>query len=247
METRGRKRKEYPKEEIEEIVYRFTQEEKLTGWIKYSEVYRFSKKLYEKGEISYKLSEDFWRREDRQGRKAIDRANKAYETTITNNKTTVTDTFVDTEECVNKYFTGKPSDKKRLTQALKLNEKKAKDSNKHLSKIEDLKQEIANQKDKIKELEALIEQQENVLFSWFNASHKSDVPLINLITTGKSRHPIVDYFFETAFSSPEKGYEKFGELINNYREIEDKTKGSNKNVVTPIKKNRFQQITEQYD
>ncbi|MFJ6211371.1 hypothetical protein [Lysinibacillus sp. NPDC092081] len=146
METRGRKRKEYPNEEIDTIVYRFTKEEKQHGWIKYSEVHRFAKKLYENGEIPYKLSQEFWQREKRQGRNAIDKANKAYETTITNKNPKVIDSYVNTEECVNKFFSGKPSERKRLIQALKLNEKKAKELGKALAKIEDIEQEVSSRK-----------------------------------------------------------------------------------------------------
>lgn len=249
METRGRKPKTFPQPDIDNIIYRFTQEEKVTGWIKYSEVYRFANKLYENGEIEYKLSEDYWRRDGRQGKETIDKANKLYEATITNKKTSETNIYVDTEECVNKFFTGKPSNKKRLIDSLKINEKKAKDSNRLLEKIEVLNQEVSIQKDKNRELEALVEQYQKILFSWFNASLKSDVPLINLITTGQSRHPIVDLFFETAFSKPLEGYDKFEEyriqVKNNDDTVVEATKES---VVTPIKrKSRLQQISEQFN
>lgn len=244
MKKRGRKPKIYPQSEIDRIVYRFTQEEKGTGWIKYLEVYRFSKKLYEKGEIPYNLSEDFWRRDGRQGRTTIDRVNKLYEITLENKNSSNNYVIIDTEECVNKYYTGKLSDKRRLIEALKINEKKARDSNKLLTKLEHLKVEITDYKAQIKELEYLIENYQKVLFSWFNASLKSDVPLINLMTTGKTRHPIVDLFFETVFSNPIEGYEKFDQFRK--KSLEKET-SLNNNVVTPIRKSRLQQITEQYN
>ncbi|OIK11273.1 hypothetical protein [Bacillus sp. MUM 13] len=246
METRGRKPSIYPQKEIDDIVYRFTQEEKVAGWIKYSEVYRFAKKLYENEKIKYKLSEDYWRREGRQGKETIDKANKLYETTFINKESKDIDVYIDTEECVNKFFTGKASDKKKLIQALKINEKKARNSNKLSMKIEDLKQGLFNEKEKSKKLEALVEQQQRILFSWYNASLKSEVPLINLVTTGKSRHPMVDLFFETAFTNSIEGYEKFEEYrgITKYN---DEINDSNQNVVVPIRKNRLKQITEQYE
>lgn len=248
MEKRGRKQKIFLQSDIDNIVYRFTQEEKVTGFIKYSEVYRFANELYKKGEIPYKLSEDYWRRDGRQGKETIDRTNKLYEKTLTIKRNTKTHIFVDTEECVNKFFTGKPSDKKRLIEALKLNEKIAKDSNKLFTKVEDLKQELSNVKNKNKKLKELVDQQQMILFSWFNASLKSDVPLINLITTGQSRHPIVDLFFETAFINPTEGYEKFEEYKKRVKDVDEKkTKDSKQNVVTPIRKSRLQQITEQYN
>ena len=45
---RGRKPKVYSQELIKELIYRFTQERKITGLIKYMDVYRFSLELYRK-------------------------------------------------------------------------------------------------------------------------------------------------------------------------------------------------------
>ncbi|MCM3390393.1 MULTISPECIES: hypothetical protein [Ureibacillus] len=212
METRGRKPKIFPQEEINKIIYQFTQEEKVSGWLKYSEVYRYSKKLYENETIPYQLSEDYWRRDGRQGKETIDKINKAYEAALVNKKTTESDVYIDTQECVDKFFTGKPSDKRRLIEALKLNEKKAKNYNELLGKMNTLKGTMKALKQENKELEELLQQYQTVLFSWFNASIKSDVPLINLMATGKTRHPIVDFFFDTSFSNPTEGYEKFEEF-----------------------------------
>ncbi|MEK4230491.1 hypothetical protein [Solibacillus sp. FSL H8-0538] len=243
METRGRKPSIYPQAEIENIIYLFTQKEKVTGWIKYSEVYRFANKLYEERVINYKLSEDYWRRDGRQGKEIIDKTNKLYENTIINKNDKSHGVYVDTEECVNKFFSGKPSDKKRLIEALKINEKKAKESNNLLVKIDTMKEELSVHHEKNKELQALVKQQQMILFSWFNASLKTDVPLTNLITTGKSRQPIVDLFFETAFSNPMEGYEKFEE----YRKKNTIDENSKKDtIVTPIRKSRLQQITDNF-
>jgi hypothetical protein len=248
MATRGRKTKLYDEKEIRNIVYRYIQEEKVTGMITYSEMYRFAKILYEKGEISYKLSDEFWRRPNRQGRMIVDETNESYKVTIQGKKVEQTEVFVDTEECVNKFYSGKASDKKRLIQALKLNEKKAKESSKYLEKIDKMKQEIVEQKERVKELEMLVEQQQSILFSWFNASHKSDVPLINLLTTGKSRHPIVDLFFETAFSNKEEAYRKFEEYNKNFNSSNPLSNQAEQNkVVTPIRKSRIKQLSDQHN
>ncbi|KYD04108.1 hypothetical protein B4102_3328 [Heyndrickxia sporothermodurans] len=246
METRGRKATIYDEQEIKNIVFRYIQEEKIEGLITYSEMYRFAKKLYENGEIPYKLSDEFWRRSNRQGRKIVDETNESYKVTVQGTKTDHSDVFIDTEECVNKFFSGKTADKKRLIQALKLNEKKAKESSKYIEKIEQQSMEIEVQKNKVKELQKLVEQQQTILFSWFNASHKSDVPLINLMTTGKSRHPIVDLFFETAFSNKEEGYKRFEDysksIVHTNPSSSQKEQG---NVVTPLRKSRIKQLSEQ--
>lgn len=231
----GRKEKLFPEKEIDKIIYRFTQEEKVSGWIKYSEVFRYANRLYENGEIPYKLSEDYWRREGKQGKKAIDKVNKTYEAKFNNSKTSKSEVYIDTEECVDKFFTGKQSDKKRLIQALKLNEKKAKDYNELLGKIDDLKGTIESLITDKKSLEEKLDQYEMILFSWFYSSIKSDVPLTNLLTTGKSRDPIVDLFFENAFSNPKEGY---NQLIEKARkkllEGREETLPAEKRNVTPL-------------
>lgn len=245
METRGRKPKILPQEEIDGLIYRFTQEEKVSGWIKYSEIYRYTKRLYEAGEIPYLLSEDYWRRDNKQGKEAVDKANKTYEATLVSKKTSKTAIYVDTEECVNKFFTGKPSDKKRLIDALMLNEKKAKDCGELLDKNDALKDTIEVLKAEKKDLEALVKRYQAVLFSWFNASIKSDVPLTNLLTTGKSRHPIVQFFFDTCFSTPKEGYDQFEEYR---RKPKEKDSAEKENVVIPLamKSSRLQAIRNKH-
>lgn len=247
LETRGRKPKIYPQKEIDNIIYRFTQEEKVSGWIKYSEVYRFAKALYDRREIAYKLSEDYWRREGRQGKESIDKANKVYEATLISKKTSKSDTYVDTEECVEKFFSGKPSDKKRLIEALKMNEKKAKDYIKSLEKMDALKAEIETLKKKNSALDDSLKQYETILFSWLYASVKPDVPLMNLLTTGKSRTPIIDYFFNTAFSNPAEGFSKFEEFRKGVNKNLDSLKDETTKNVIPIRKSRLQQEIERFN
>jgi hypothetical protein len=234
LATRGRKPKTFPQQEIDQLIYRFIQQEKASGWIKYTEVYSYAKKLYENGEIPYHLSEDFWRRKNKQGKESVDRINKAYEASLVSKKTSKSDLYINTEECVNKFFTGKPSDKKRLIDALRLNEKKAKDYSELLIKNDALTDTIKSLVAEKKELEEKISQFQMVLFSWFNASIKSDVPLINLMTTGKTRHPIVDFFFDTAFATPQEGFEKFEEYRKKIKENNKEVVQQNNNV-TPFR------------
>lgn len=246
METRGRKPKIYPNEEIQNILYRYTQEENASGWIKYSEMYRFAKKLYENGEIPYLLSEDYWRRDGRQGKEIIDKVNKIYESTLVSKKTSKSDIYVDTEECVNKFFTGKPSDKRRLIEALKINEKKARDYNDLLDRVDALKASVEVLTSDKKSLEKLIGEYQSILFSWFNSSNKSDIPLINLITTGSSRHPIIDMFFETAFSSPSEGYAKFEEYRRRNAQSAEGTSDVMNDVVTPMRQSKLKAIRDKH-
>ncbi|EEM73503.1 MULTISPECIES: hypothetical protein [Bacillus cereus group] len=210
---RGRKPKVYSQELIKELIYRFTQERKITGLIKYMDVYRFSLELYRKGDIEIKFSEDFWRKEGRQGRIAIDSANQVYEyTSNINHKEN--EKIIDTEQVVEKFYTGNSKNKEILKRALKVNESKLKvclETNRKLEiKIKDKEYKMQELKRKITTLNNKLETFENIMFMWLDASVDPDVDLINLITTGKSRNGIVDYMFQTIFSeNPHEGYEKF--------------------------------------
>ena len=82
MSKKGRKPKIYPQEIIDNIIYEYLQLNKNNGLIKYMDIYRFSKELYENGESTHQFSEDFWRKQGRQGREAIDKENEVIEHTL---------------------------------------------------------------------------------------------------------------------------------------------------------------------
>jgi len=77
------------------------------------------------GKISYKLSEDFWRKPNHQGTLALEAINEIIEDTVLtedsgNNRT------ISIIDAINKLYTGKERDKKELINKLTLNEVKAK-------------------------------------------------------------------------------------------------------------------------
>ncbi len=196
----------------------YSQENKGNGLIKYLDVYRYSVQLYEQKLIPYKLSEDFWRKSGRQGREAIDKANEIYDYSPLPNDETNTEKIIDSVDAIDKFFEGSNSNKEKLRGALLINENKLK---KYIQKngllIERLnKQEhtVNDLKLKNKELQERLVEYEEIFFKWLDASSNKNVPLINLVTTGKTRNPIVDKLFQSMFSdNPLKGYEEF----ENYR------------------------------
>lgn len=58
-QRRGRPKKTFPTELIQDIIYRYTKERKVTGKITYMDVYRYSKELFENGEIEHNIGEFF--------------------------------------------------------------------------------------------------------------------------------------------------------------------------------------------
>ncbi|MGU3443727.1 hypothetical protein ACLBXI_28580 [Bacillus cereus] len=234
---RGRKPKVYSQELIKDLIYRFTQERKITGLIKYMDIYRFSLELYKKGDIEIKFSEDFWRKEGRQGRIAIDSANQIYEYTLNINHKG-NEKIIDTEQVVEKFYTGNSKNKEVLKRTLKVNESKLKlclETNRKLEvRIKDKEYEVQELKRKITTLNNKLETFENIMFMWLDASVDPDVDLINLITTGKSRNVIVDYMFQTIFSeNPHEGYEKFNSFRKGKNEGQKTQKVGEKVAVLP--------------
>ncbi|MGY1423407.1 hypothetical protein [Bacillus cereus] len=234
---RGRKPKVYSQELIKDLIYRFTQERKITGLIKYMDIYRFSLELYKRGDIEIKFSEDFWRKEGRQGRVAIDSTNQVYEYTLNINHKE-DEKIIDTEQVVEKLYTGNSKNKEVLKRILKVNESKLKmclERNRKLEmRIKSKEYEVQELKKNITTLNNKLEIFENIMFMWLDASVDPDVDLINLITTGKSRNAIVDYMFQTIFSgNPHEGYEKFNSFRKGKKKGQETQKVGKKVAVLP--------------
>lgn len=198
----------------------FTQDNKGNGLIKYLDVYRYSLKLYEEDKIPYKLSEDFWRKSGRQGRKAIDKANEIYEYSPLPNDESKTEKIIDTIDALDKFFEGSKSNREKLQGALLINENKLKNyiqKNQVLSERLNKREQTINElREKNNGLQVRINEYEEIFFQWLDASSNKNTPLINLITTGKTRNPIVDRVFQSMFSDdPIKGYKQFEEYRSN--------------------------------
>lgn len=221
MSNKGRKPKIYPKEIIENIIYQYIQMNKNNGLIKYMDIYRFSNELYETRASPYYFSEDFWRKTGRQGRQAVDKANEIFEHTVSLSAQE-DEKVVDTMDAVNKFFQGKEANKEKLTGALLINENKLK---KYIQRNKKFSMDLSK-RDKtitsLKEENHLLKQRlteyEELFFQWLDSSSHEDTPLINLITTGKTRSKVVQKLFETMFNeNPVKGFEKFEDYRVNKR------------------------------
>ncbi|MFB2348474.1 hypothetical protein [Priestia megaterium] len=203
MSNKGRKPKMYPQDEINQIVFIYTQQPENTGLIKYMNVYRFALNLYETGQIPYKLSDDFWRKTGRQGRNTIDKTNEIYEYSVPYAESE-DDKVIDSEDAISKFFEGKEANKNKLLGAVQINEKKLK---RYIHKTKFLSTQLSKTDKKLSELKIenqilrkKINKYEEYFFQWLDASIDPDTPLINLMTTGKSRSKVVQRLFDTMFS-----------------------------------------------
>jgi len=214
MSRRGRKPKIYPKEAVDAVIYNFIQENNNTGTLKYMDIFRHSRKMYENGLCEHEFSEDFWRKQGRQGREAIDQANKVYE---------YSPNVLEESNAINKLFDGTSNNKEKLIGALVMNENKLK---KIIKKNEDLKLKLDAQNEvnngleqDVRALKSKLEQYEELFFQWLDASSDDRVPLLNLIRTGKTRNKVVENLFRTMFSDePLKGFEEFEHFRQKKRE-----------------------------
>lgn len=224
----------------------FTQEEnKGKGLIKYLDVYRYSLKMFEQGKIPYKFSEDFWRKSGRQGREAIDKANEIYEYTLFSNDEADNEKIIDTIDTLDKFFQGNKTNRDKIQGAMLINENKLK---KYIQKFRTLTErlnkrdkEIIDLKQKDSELQERLKEYEEIFFQWLDASSNKNVPLLNLVTTGKTRSPIVDRLFQSMFTDdPLKGYEQFEKYRRNQSQgtsQQEQTKLPKNNVYPLAKKN----------
>ncbi|MEK3992782.1 MULTISPECIES: hypothetical protein [Robertmurraya] len=227
----GRPKALYPQEQLNLVLHLYDKNRTSKSIIKYMDVYHFSRNLFETGDISYEFTEYFWRKGD--GRVAIDKMNAVYMETVfigsqEDNKIHV----VNTKDAVERYFKGKDKDKEKIIGLLSINENRLQ---RYIKNYESLKEKnrknemlLQEEREKNNLLKQKVNDYENILFMWLEASINDDVPLENLITTGKSRNPIVSYLFETAFSpNPMEGYSKFEEFRRT-------KKGRNKDNIVPF-------------
>ena len=212
----ARPQNEYSAELVKQLLYRFMEERQVTGLLKYNTVLNFARDLFENGELedAELTKEHFWRKGA--GRKAIDERNKVLEYQVPSGKKN-DEKVIDTTDAIDKYFTGKEKDKQTLSGLLNINENKLKryiqENNKLREKLNQTEQSLAEQKEKTNEWKKKADDYQRILFMWLEASIDEDVPLVNVLTTGKSRHPIVNHLFETIFSdNPVEGYEMFEEF-----------------------------------
>lgn len=232
MNKRGRKEKVYPQEEIDKIIYDFAEKYKIVGNIKYSEVYQYALELYQQGSIPYKLSEDFWRKPLRQGRQSIDKFNSVIKQSIisANDKAV---SIINVEDVVYKHH-------KNLDKLIKYLKPLEVELSKSIEKeiksretIKELEMALSQEKQKRQELQKLVDKLQDILFQMFEYSANDEVPLVNMLRTGKSRHAIVENALSKIFNNPDDFYTLFEERRKdegNVVRLQDKVQSKSKTL-----------------
>lgn len=202
------------KSTVENIIDRYRSERKPAGLLSYNALVIYAAELYEEKECDVLLREHFWKKG--YGREVIDAKNKVISTIIPDSTHSDRNVVVDTADAIEKFFTGKSTDKKKLLLSLKRNEVNLLRLHRHNTELEKRlerkEEQIAQLKEKNNALTESIAKMEAMFFAWLDASSNNKTPLIDLITTGderlNKRTSVVDEFFRTAFSEPAAGYQK---------------------------------------
>ena len=120
MKSRGRKPKIYPKDILLKIIDDFLRNQGDIQIIRYKEIFLYALEEYNKGILDFKLSEDFWRKPDRQGKLLVDEINKKRSALIENNNQYIE--IISTNDVINRLSQDTPATKKKIINQLKVNE-----------------------------------------------------------------------------------------------------------------------------
>lgn len=248
----------YGDEVIQEIIHRYIETYDITGQIEYSSVRDFAfqlwkendpiftEKLYYRlvdnktGEVSkkiyknIKLSDDFWRKPQYQGRQKIDANNDILSKTVA--KTEKRQVNIPNVDFVLEKY---KNNLNQLRLNLKPLEEQLKNSIANEDKLEKKIQQLEEQIQKIKVDKINLTKQnkslQDALYKMFEYSVSSDVPLENQLNTGKGKTKRVEQALKEAFAgNPNEFYLRFrGSHIN-------KKEG----IVTDIEKYKENKVTK---
>ncbi|NOU72548.1 hypothetical protein GC098_14115 [Paenibacillus sp. LMG 31458] len=207
----GRKTK-LTKDEVREQIYLYKTEYKVSGKIKYSEMFEYHKSLY-RNQISNKLvGEDFWRKDGRLGKKMIDEANLVYFQQLA--------PLVDNEvpnisviNIINLHF----EDREKLIQNLLPLEKQIAASRekerKYQIKLNNAERIITTMKENNVDLQKQRDEMQSILFKIFRYSDNPGVPLINQLRTGNKQTEVVSNALNRIFDKPVDFYNWYDDRV----------------------------------
>ncbi|MBM7651780.1 hypothetical protein [Neobacillus cucumis] len=227
----GRNKTTYSEEFIEGLIYRYADEYKVHGEVPYMDMLRFTDELIKNKEIDIgkvSFGEYFWRKGD--GRDAIDKANQVMKHSIQNGFQE-DKSYVDTRSTVNKFFKGTNANKEKLINNLMINEKKLQHYMKKCEQLEKdlLKTKEALQQEKVSRQRNKEESEtyKETLFQWTELSVSKDIPIVNLFSTGKTRHQVVEEMLKNVLSDkPIATFKKMNDFIESSKKEKSQQKKS---------------------
>jgi hypothetical protein len=224
----------YGEEVIKEIVHRYLEDTNSSGDIEYSSIRDFSLELWKSqdsifteklyyqlvnsttGETSekiyknIKLSDDFWRKPQYQGRQIVDQTNQLLSKTVAKSTKRQVNININVDSILETYY----DNKTQLSIQLKPLEEYLRVSLQNEEKLEEkLKNKdslITELKSNIVELEQDKERLQTALYQMFEYSASKGGPLENQLNTGKGKTKRVEQALREAFSGdPSAFYSRF--------------------------------------
>jgi hypothetical protein len=218
---------------LDEIIYRYLETESEAGEIAYSSIRDFAlalrlnndpiftERMYYQlkdsitGELSekiyknIKLSDDFWRKPEYQGRQKVDKRNRLLANTVA--KATKNEIYQPNVAFIiesNKYNT------EQLKKQLMPLEGALNSSYEKIKKLEkiiiELEAELSQKKQEKNDLKLWNDKLQDALFKFFEFSAYDDIPLSNQVSTGKGRTNLVEATLKEAFNGdPRPFYTRF--------------------------------------
>lgn len=200
MSNVGRKKAIYDENVILKLINDCKTKNDIFGKVKYKDVHDFSVEQYENGQIDFKLSEDYWRKPNRQGTELLKKYNESFV-----DKRMKEDNAIESEYVLN--LISDDIDKKslkKIEQMIRMNEsvanKNIERNNKLSKRLEEKDKEITDLKEELKKTSDIVKMYEQLLFELADNSNNKEIAIDNIITTGKTRGQIVQRELEGLFS-----------------------------------------------
>lgn len=227
---------------IDEIIHRYIKSNNITGEIEYSGIRDFAIDLWNNkdplfttemyyqlidlktGKVSekiyknIKLSDDFWRKPQYQGRQKIDAINKLLSETVS--KANNVEQRIPKIDAIIEMNKNNPNQLKlHLKQFEELIKSSLSREKKLEKRVEELLENISGIKKEKKQIEQHNEALQDTLFKLFEYSYSKEVPLENQLNIGKGRSKMVERALRDAFSGDPSAFYKRFDSINNLSEV----------------------------
>ncbi|EJQ61848.1 hypothetical protein [Bacillus mycoides] len=202
MGKAGRKKKEYPEDEIRKIILSFARNKGIKTEVQKRVLSKYAKDLFKEGNLPWlneEISDNYWIRAERRGFQLIEEYNTVVHKTLARNNQ-IQVQLPGVEDIVKQY--GK--DSKQLLKQLLPYQRELKISQKNNSvlqdELNDLKEELTRKNKLISTLEKRIRLQQETIYQMFIQGSATNPKLRNLMEMGNEANSVVKDALQNMFN-----------------------------------------------